>query len=331
VASAIYLLLGPENGQKSDFIADLKKRITAAAKEAPEEHRYYPFKAEYRDLVAVLRNTSLFSRHRLVILNQAHEVKTRADVDILTEYCSRPADDATFVMVSDLYQIDRRIAATVPKDNKKVFWELFENQKRAWISSFFQKASLSIDTDAVELILELVENDTQDLKQECERLALFLADAQRITVDNVEELTYHSKSESVFTLFDRMAQGDFPASLEILQSIKLSGEGDPAKIFGGLVWQIRRLLGMRRLIDKGHGAEDALRKLNIRGKKNQRTYSQGCSNFDTPSLERILSLVASYESAIRTGKSDLHDTYLQKFIFDAVVKKGAGDRSPAFS
>ena len=87
---------------------------------------------------------------------------------------------------------------------------------------------------------------------------------------------------------------------------------------------------MRRLIDKGHGAEDALRKLNIRGKKNQRTYSQGCSNYDTPSLERILSLVASYESAIRTGKSDLHDTYLQKFIFDAVVKKGAGDRSPAF-
>ncbi len=241
MASGIYLLLGPENGQKIESLAGLRKRITAAAKEAPEEHRYYPFKAEYLDLVAILRNTSLFSRHRLVILNQAHELKNRADVDILRDYCSRPADDATFVMVSDLYQIDRRIADKVPKENRKVFWELFDNQKRAWISGFFQNAGYSIDTEAVELMLELVENDTQDLKRECERLALFLADGGRITVDQVEELIYHSKSESVFTLFDKMAQGDFAASLEILQSIKLAGDGDPAKVLGGLVWQLRRL------------------------------------------------------------------------------------------
>ena len=336
MADEVFALLGPESGQKEEFLTQLRKRIKEKAGEPPEEHRFYPFKSEYKDLVAILRNTALFAKHRLVILNQAHEIKKKADVEILRDYCLSPVKDATLVLISDDYQINRRLADAIPKDNKKIFWELFENQKRAWIGGFFRKAGMSIEPDAVELILELVENDTQDLQRECQRLADFLSGTGSdgpggaVTVSRVEELIYHSKSESVFTLFDRIARGNFSGSLEILQSIQLSGEGDPAKILGGLTWQIRRLLAMRRLLDRRYSREDACKKLNIRGKKNQATYAEGCVTYNARQLAAMLAAIATYEADLRSGGGPLQDTYLQKFIFDAVVKKGAADRGKTF-
>jgi DNA polymerase III subunit delta len=324
---SIYLLLGPENGLKSDFIDRVKAQIEKKAGEKPELHTYYPFKTECQELVSVLRNTSLFSRHRLVILNQAHEIKKKADVELICEYCKSPADDATFIMVSDNYQIDRRLSAQVPKNNRQVFWELFENKKRDWINNYFKKAGFTIDKEAVELLLELVENDTQDLKRECERLALYLAGEPRVTEEKVEEVIFHSKAENVFTLFNSMVTGDLNSCLEILQSIKLSGDADPGKILGGLLWQFRRLLSVSTLLNNRFGRDDAFRKLNIKGKKNQQTLISGCETYSTRQLQAVLALIADAEAEIRSGGADLHSTYLQKFIFDVVIRKGKPEAS----
>ena len=318
----IYLLLGPENGQKDDFLAKLKADIESCNGETPEVHIFYPFKTECQELVAILRNTSLFSRHRMVILNQVHEIKKKSDIEAIQSYCKTPADDATLVMQTDLYQVDRRIRDSVPKDKQQIFWELFENKKREWIRSYFQKSGFSVEEEAVELLLDLVENDTKDLRRECERLTLYLAGESAVTEGRVEELIYHSKMENVFTLFDRIARGEFQPSLEILQNLKLSGEADPSSIFSGLLWQFRRLLSVRRLIDRRYSKEDAFRKLNIRGKKIQQTYLRGCEEFAVEQLEALIALIAEYEADLRSGTADLHSIYLQKFLYDATVKKG---------
>jgi DNA polymerase III subunit delta len=325
----IYLLLGPEIGLKKEFVDRISKQIEKEKGEKPEIHKFYPFKAECRELVSVLQNTSLFSRHRLVILNQAHEIKKKADVQMLAEYCTSPADDATLIMMSDTYQVDRRLSDKVPKNNRQVFWELFENKKREWIHSYFKKAGFGIEKDAVELLLELVENDTEDLRRECERLALYLVGETLVTEEKVEEVIYHSKAENIFTLFDRMACGNLNASLEILQSIKLSGDADPGKILGGLIWQFRRVLSVKNLLDQHIGREDAFRQLKIKGKKNQRTLISGCETYSAKQLQSILSLIANCEADLRSGSADLQSTYLQKFIFDAVKKKGMGDLATA--
>ena len=322
MAAGVYLLLGPENGRKDEFLDKLRKDILERTGEPPEEYRFYPFKPEYPGLVAILRNNALFSKHRIVILSEAHEVKNKADIDVLKSYCNQPAEDATFIMMSDQYRIDKRLSETVSKESIKVFWELFENRKHAWIIDYFKKAGFAVEKEAVTLLLELVENDTRDLKRECERLILFLEGSEVVTAGKVEELIYHSKAESVFTLFDQIAGGDFPGALEVLQSLRLSGEGDPGQILGGLVWQFRRLLSMKRLVDRRHGYEDALRKANIRGKKNGRIYTAACERYSHHDLENILALVASYEADFRSGLADLRDIGLELFLYDIVVKKG---------
>ena len=322
MAGAVYLLLGPENGKKNDFVDQLRKGIRARIGEAPEEYRFYPYDADYADMVAILRNNALFATHRLVILSEAHEVTKTADVEILKSYCSRPVDEATFVMMSDRYSIDKRVAGAVSKDNVKIFFELFEDKKQSWIIDYFRKAGFSVEMEAVNLLLELVENDTRDLRRECERLCLFMKGKSAVTAENVDELVYHSKEESVFSLFEHIIAGDFPGSLEVLQSLRLSGNADPAQILGGLVWQFKRLLSLKRFVDNGHGSEDALKKASIKGKKNGRTYSGACKRYSQEELDSILTLIAAYEADFRSGLTDLQDTALDLFLYDTVVKRG---------
>jgi DNA polymerase-3 subunit delta len=326
VAPAVQLLLGPENGQKDEFLDTLRKNIQKKTGEPPEEHRFYPFKLECADLVATLRNNALFSKHRLVILSDAHEIKTKADIDILNGYLKQPVEDATFVLMSDGYRIDRRLSGTIGKTNTRIFWELFENRKQAWIIDYFRKAGFSVDPEAVTLILELVENDTRDLRRECEHLTLFLKEGDTVTAERVEELIYHSRSESVFSLFERMVGGDFQGSLEVLQSLRLAGDGDPGQILGGLTWQFRRLLTMRRYVDRRHSYEDSLRKAEIKGKKNGRTYTDACRRFTAENLERILALISEYEADFRSGLAELQDIGLELFLYNAVFAKTPAPR-----
>ncbi|MBN1686192.1 MAG: DNA polymerase III subunit delta [Spirochaetales bacterium] len=321
-AAGVYLLLGPENGTKDEFLIRLRKDILKETGEPPEEHRYYHFDADYADMVATLRNNGLFSKHRLAILSDAHEVKKAVDIDILKSYCQRPVDGATFVMMSDQYSIDKRLAGAIPRDSVRTFFELFENKKQSWIIDYFKKAGFTVEPEAVNLLLELVENDTRDFKRECERLCLFMKGTDIVTADNVDELIYHSKEESVFSLFDHVVAGDFPGSLEVLQSLGLSGNTDPAAILGGLAWQFRRLLSVKRLVENRHSYEEALRKSNIRGKKNGLTYTQACRRFSREELDSIIALIADYEADFRSGLADLQGTALELFLYDAVIKKG---------
>ena len=62
---------------------------------------------------------------------------------------------------------------SMPKGNKKIFWELFEEKKALYIERFFKQEGFRIEKGAVDILLELVENNTDSLRSECSKIALF--------------------------------------------------------------------------------------------------------------------------------------------------------------
>ena len=313
----VHVLLGPESGRKREFIQKLREQITKSNGEVPDEHRFYPYKTEAAGIVSLLQNSSLFSKHKLVLVAEAQEFKRKADVEPLVSYLESPNSSSTLVFLSDGYSIDKRIEKVIPKSQRQVFWELFDNQKRDWLKSFFQKQDITLESGAGELILDMIDNNTQDLQQECEKLALYFGPGSIINEDSIEKLIYHSKQENVFTLFERIVQRDFEASLETLQAIILSG-ADPVQLLGGLLWQFRKLSGLSRMLERQHGLEESYGQLKIRGKKNQRTFSQGTKSYTHEDLERIISLIARYEALLRSVRQEMQKLLIQLFLFKVV-------------
>ena len=272
--------------------------------------------------MAILRNSSLFAQTRLVLLYNTNEIKKKADADLLVEYIKSPVEETILLLLSDEYRIDRRIDEAVGKDRKKVFWELYENQKRSWIVDYFRRVNMAITQEAVELLLDLVENHTDDLKKECEKLALYFQSGANIDETQIESLIYHSKVENVFTLFESIGRRDLEAALDIYQNIRLSGESDPVQLLGGLVWQFRKLLKYVRLTGSGYSASDANAKLSIRGKKSQTSSSQAAQAYDAEALEWIITLISENEAQLRSIGTELQDIYFQRFLYKCVSLHG---------
>ncbi len=319
---SVYLLLGPEQGEKMEFIQSIRAAIEKRTGEKPEESKFYPFETGMSELVAMLRNGSLFSAHRLIVLDSADQVTTKAEIENLAAYCEHPVEGATLLLLSDQTAVNKRLSAAVPSDFCKIFWEMFDNQKLGWVTSYLRKQGCAISTDAANLLLEMVENNTQELRRECDRLGLYFGRDHEINLDDVETFIYHSKEENVFTLFQEMAACNFDSSLEILQKMMLGSEGNAVAVIAGLTWQFRRLLGLRILLDERHSARDAFVKLNIRSKRTQKNYETGEKNYTRESLERILVLAGRYDANFRRVGAAVHPLLLQLFVYAVVVRKG---------
>ncbi|HUX19851.1 MAG TPA: DNA polymerase III subunit delta [Spirochaetia bacterium] len=321
-SASVHLLLGPETGEKERFLEGLRAQIAKTSGASPEVTNFYTFDTSVGDVLAILRNGSLFSTHRLVVLKGVDTITKKAETELLCEYLANPAPDATLCLIAETPSIDKRIEKAVPASNKKIFWELFENQKRSWITQYFRSQGMTVSSDASELLLEMVENNTRDMERECEKLSLFCGKGSTLEVGDVESYIYHSKEENVFTLFDHVVAADFAGSLETVQSIVLSGETNGVALLSGLLWQFRRLHQIKLLIEENYGEVEACMKAQVRSKRGQKTYITGTKNYTAQNLEDIISLIARYDALVRGMRTEVQSLLLELFLYYCIVKRG---------
>lgn len=317
-----YLLLGPENGEKGSFIKSLKQEIAQSTGGNPEEHRFYPFETDLREIIGILRNGSLFADFKIVTVYQVETITKKGDIELLLEYMTRPAEGSLLLLISDEVRVDKRLNDTFPKNGKKIFWEMFENKKHEWVVSLFKKNGKKIGTEAVELILELISNNTLDLHRECRRLIVYYRDKDEIDPEDIETFLYHSKEENVFSLFDKIAEKDLEGALEISEKLALTGEAKPVQLLAGLLWQFKRLQFIGYRLQANFSIEEAGRKGGIFGKKALATYAKAARNYPVPAVERIISLVSTYDFLVRETRTEMSDLLFSLFLYCCIQKNG---------
>ena len=322
-STQVFLLLGPEEGDKDRFISDQIEKIRSKFSEDPEIYRFYPFESNLLDIFALLRNGSLFTKHKVVILNNVEEISRSGDLSLLTEYMKNPSPEGTlFLRSAEIGRISQRIQKAVPPSNKKIFWEMFENRKADWITAFFRNREIQIDREAVDCLLEMVENNTREMDHECERLAQYLGAGAVIAPETIEKYCYHSREESVFSLFERVASRDFAASQQVLTAILLSKESNASSLLAGILWQVRKLLRIKHLAQDNYPMEEIFRLQKLRSKKIQRIYLNAHKSYSLEEAENLISLTAEYDRRIRRVSSELSGLLLHLFLYYVVVRGG---------
>ncbi|MBN2875033.1 MAG: DNA polymerase III subunit delta, partial [Spirochaetales bacterium] len=192
---AVYAIGGPEIGRRNDFIRQLRSKCASAWQSEPEDHRLYAHETPVPQLLDLLMNGSLFSAGKFVQYLGADQIKGKADVQAIIDYAKKPAEATVLVLIADGIGVDKAIEAALPGEARKVFWELSPQETGRWVREFFQKQGIVIESEAVESILDLVENNTEALKAECSRLALFFPQGSGITEADVERYIAHNRAE----------------------------------------------------------------------------------------------------------------------------------------
>jgi DNA polymerase-3 subunit delta len=316
-----WLFLGPELGEKQASIDEIRKKIAnspgvnAGNGNNIEETVFYPGETSVLTMVSCIKNASLFADFRLFFIKFVEGIKKKDEIDLLSSCIDSLPDDTFVILISEETGIAKGLEKSIPQANKKIFWELLDNRKTEWLASFFRQKGFKISAEGIETILELVENNTSALKQECSRLILFLDKNKEITGEEAEKWLSHTREESAFTLFSRIAAGDLTRSLESLRML-LAAKETPFAIFASLASCFRKLLNYLALKENGVTDEQEYRKIGVSAPGAKRDYSAAARRYNSATAETCLALTTEYDLRLRSSLSFpeqiLMDNYLYK-------------------
>ena len=328
MSAPIYLYTGPEAGERKEAVEKIKKTLRKDFGDL-EEYNFYASETSVNEFMSVLQNESLFSSATCVVVKNAEVIKKKEDIETIVNWVSSVnTQSSVLILTSDSVSIDTKIEKAVPTQNKKIFWEMFEDRKLSWVFDFFKKNGYSITEDAANAILELVENNTEALRNECLRFFVCFPSSKEITESDVESILVHNREESAFSLFDSISNPSvseyerLQKGLEILQRIRLSKDNSSVMLIAGLTSCFRKLSTYHKLQSARMNDDFNLKINGFSSKKMKTQYNRASKVWTVGQVVAILSLLSSADMSIRSSGTLLEDTLLQKLLYEIIIKKG---------
>ena len=314
---AAYIFLGPELGKKQDAVDTVRKKYPGA-----EESIFYAGETPAGTITDTLQNKSLFAESRIVIVKNAELIKKKDDVDQFVSCIKNHEEPSVLILLSDETKLAAGIDDAVPKANKQVFYEMFEREKSDWVRQFFGREGFDIDNDSIAAILELVENNTASLKNECSRLVSFLPKNSLVNTEDIEKWLSHNREESAFTLFSRIAYGDLSKALESV-AVMLAAKESAQAILAGLAWCFGKLGDYLALLEtQGEANNFELKKIGLSSPKARDDYAAAGRRYSIEDVETCLALTAEYDLLFRSPVAVMGNLLMERYIL-TIIKKPA--------
>jgi DNA polymerase-3 subunit delta len=330
--------MGPEAGMKDDALNDIRVQLGMPKKEygmvqspregegGGEENLYYATETPAHEIADAIQNGALFAAKRLFIIKNADKLggvkkEEKEGLRLLTAALAALDADTVVVCMTDEIRVSETLKKAFPPSNVRTFWELDERRKGEWVENFFRRSGFRINGDGVQTILELVENNTAALGRECGRLTLFLDRAKPVDAEAVEKWLSHTREESAFTLFSRIAAGDLEKSLDAVRAI-LGTKESPVSLLAGLAWCCRRLRDYLALRDAGKANNDfELKRNGFASPTARRDYAAAASRY--ASAEPALALIAEYDLRLREAGAVWESMLLDRLVCELVSMRPA--------
>lgn len=320
----IVLFLGPEDGDKFEAIEELRTALKKRHGDGVEEYNFYAFETPASHVTGILQNGSLFGNASFVRYRSVEHLKKKDDIAAILEYARQPVGETILVLESSEISVHKDLEKAAGPKNKKIFWEMFDNQKHGWLRGYFRRHNVQIEGDAVDLMLELVQNDTMNLRQEADRLIAFVGN--RITVDDVDRYIYHAKEENVFTLYDAIVAQDLDHALDIVQ--KLLVVSDAVQVLGGLAWQLERLYALQALKSGGVPDGRIFDELatqtgqRITSRRAQKSLLAAAAIYSVDDCKAIRLLTGDIDALLRSLPTAFHSHLIQGYLYSVILRRG---------
>jgi len=319
VSPNAYIFLGPELGKKQDEVDSIKQKLPEA-----ETTVFYAGETPVSTIADTIQNESLFFDKRLIIIKNAEALKKKDEIELLVSCMENIDHNTAIILLSDELKLAAALDDAVPKNNRKIFYELFEREKNEWLKQFFKREGFNIDKECIAVILEMVENNTEALKRECSRLIHFLPRDKeqresQIKAEDVEKWLFHNREESAWTLFSRIAAGDLPKALESL-SVMLAAKESAQSILAGLASCFRKLGDYLSLLETGDANNSfELKKIGISAPKTKDDYAAAARRYNVESAEACLALTAEYDNLLRSPVGVMEKILMDRYILKIIT------------
>lgn len=227
-------------------------------------------------------------------------------LEALENYLDRPAPFTVLVMEAESLDQRTKLYKLLTSQALLVTLELAEGRndddKREAVMraaaqivpGMAREIGVEVDRDAVEELVEILNGELAHIRTELQKLALYVGDRKRITLEDVDALVVSAQKYSVWKLTDMLASRDRRRAAEFIDGMLREGE-EAIGVVGALAWMYRKLIEAREAPPHLRGFQ-AARHLQMRDKTAELAIRESRR---IPSEKLLAGLAALYEADSR--------------------------------
>ncbi len=172
-------------------------------------------------VLELARAFPMMAERRVVAVKDIHKMSS-PDLNALYDYCRSPNPATCLVLTSSDSGRPKQAVAKIQKI-AEVFpcKPIYENQIGAWIEFEVKQRGYRIDPEAVQLLAMQVGTKLRDLKNELDKIILYIGDRKEITSSDVSAVAGVGKEYSIFALQNALGEKQLRQALQIYRNIKI--------------------------------------------------------------------------------------------------------------
>jgi DNA polymerase-3 subunit delta len=169
----------------------------------------------------------------------------KEDFAAIEAYAKNPNPNALIVFVADHISIPADVRRMDMQDKDKYerlretlgescamleFARVDEGDGVRWVVETAQQQGFKVDADAARELVDSLGADMMLVSNELEKLMLYTTEKKRITLGDVETMVLAAKQRNLYELTDAISSKDRARSLQVLNALLSSGDGEEAAI-----------------------------------------------------------------------------------------------------
>ena len=299
------------SGDEALLAIEAQDAIRAAARKAGFTERevvHADGRADWSTIVGAAQGLSLFAERRILEIRLPGGKPGKDGAEALKAHAASPSDELlTIIALPALDRTGRNSAWASALDGAGVWVDvptIARPQLPAWIGARLARQRQSAPKEALEFIADRVEGNLLAAHQEISKLGL-LHPPGELSLAQVQEAVLDVSRFEIFALPVAMLVGDKPRLLKMLAGLRAENEPLPL-ILWAVSEEVRTLLRMRALLDRGLPFAQATREVWVRREKEQATQA-ALRRLDGERLAALLARCADLDRLIkglRVGRSD---------------------------
>ncbi len=191
---------------------------------------FYGKDADWANIVNACMGYPMFGDRKVVLLKEAQQMK---DIDKLEGYIQRPLASTVLVVSYKDKKLDARTKfSKAVKQHGELFStkKIYENQLPEWTKEMIESFGLTINHNALLILVDHIGNDLSRLKNEIEKISINLHKRKNITEEDIENYVGVSKEFNVFELQDAISQKNLPKAIRIIQYFESNPKAAPLQL-----------------------------------------------------------------------------------------------------
>jgi DNA polymerase-3 subunit delta len=298
---AVCLLFGEESLLIREALVLIRKKLFGNKPEDVNQEIYYGGDAEPSAVIQSASTVSIFASKLLIVVKQVDRMEERKRADFI-DYMDTPSPDTYLVFTAGKADMRKKFFARLKTNWPAVRYyhpyDLRETEK--WIRATLKERGFGIHPAGAQLLAEAHGRELSVLRNELEKLMLYMGQTCEICPLDVAEISGQSREFNQFEFADAVGDRDGERALRIMNRLFREGLA-PILILSALIALFRRLWKGKALEKQGHRGRDILSVMNIRF-QGERFLAQ-IGAFEEEELEMIYGWFLSIDTALKRGCS----------------------------